>query len=144
GDTAYIVTNFHVVEGAEELQVNMQNGETATANVVGTDVWTDLAVLSISSEQVEGTLDFADSDALTVGQTAIAIGSPLGEAFSGSVSQGIVSGLDRSVPVDLDGDGGYDWEANVIQTDEAINPGNSGSARLDSHDNLVYNHSMIV
>src|SRR5699024_6697626 len=61
GDTAYIVTNHHVVEGAEELQINMQNSESVTANVVGTDIWTDLAVLSIPSEQVEGTLDFANS-----------------------------------------------------------------------------------
>ena len=144
GDTAYIVTNFHVVEGAEELQINMQNGESVTANVVGTDVWTDLAVLAIPSDQADGTLDFADSDALTVGQTAIAIGSPLGEAFSGSVSQGIVSGLDRSVPVDLDGDGGYDWEANVIQTDAAINPGNSGGALIDSDGNLIGINSMKI
>lgn len=144
GDTAYIVTNHHVVEGAEELQINMQNGESVTANVVGTDIWTDLAVLSIPSEQVEGTLDFANSDELTVGQTAIAIGSPLGEAFSGSVSQGIVSGLDRSVPVDLDGDGGYDWEANVIQTDAAINPGNSGGALIDSNGNLIGINSMKI
>ena len=144
GDTSYIVTNHHVVEGAEELQVNMQNGESVTANVVGTDIWTDLAVLSIPSGQVEGTLDFADSDELIVGQTAIAIGSPLGEAFSGSVSQGIVSGLDRSVPVDLDGDGGYDWEANVIQTDAAINPGNSGGALIDSNGNLIGINSMKI
>lgn len=144
GDTSYIVTNFHVVEGAEELQINMQNGESVTANVVGSDIWTDLAVLSISSEEVDGTLDFADSNELTVGQTAIAIGSPLGEAFSGSVSQGIVSGLDRSVPVDLDGDGGYDWEANVIQTDAAINPGNSGGALIDSNGNLIGINSMKI
>ncbi len=144
GDTSYIVTNYHVVEGAEELQINMQNGESVTANVVGTDIWTDLAVLTIPSEQVEGTLDFADSSELTVGQTAIAIGSPLGEAFSGSVSQGIVSGLDRSVPVDLDGDGSYDWEANVIQTDAAINPGNSGGALIDSNGNLIGINSMKI
>ena len=144
GETAYIVTNHHVVEGAEELQVNMQNGESVTANIVGTDIWTDLAVLTISSEAVEGTLDFADSDELTVGQTAIAIGSPLGEAFSGSVSQGIVSGLDRSVPVDLAGDGSYDWEANVIQTDAAINPGNSGGALIDSNGNLIGINSMKI
>ncbi|SOC44875.1 S1C family serine protease [Salinicoccus kekensis] len=144
GDTAYIVTNQHVVEGAEEIQINMQNGESLNAEIVGTDIWTDLAVLTIPSESVDGTLDFADSDELTVGQTAIAIGSPLGEAFSGSVSQGIVSGLDRSVPVDLDGDGSYDWEANVIQTDAAINPGNSGGALIDSNGNLIGINSMKI
>ncbi len=144
GETAYIVTNHHVVDGAEEVQINMQNGESVNAEIVGTDIWTDLAVLTISSEYVDGTLDFADSDELMVGQTAIAIGSPLGEAFSGSVSQGIVSGLDRSVPVDLDGDGSYDWEANVIQTDAAINPGNSGGALIDSNGNLIGINSMKI
>ncbi|MCD2138723.1 S1C family serine protease [Salinicoccus halitifaciens] len=144
GETAYIVTNQHVVEGAEEIQINMQNGESVNADIVGTDIWTDLAVLTIPSDQVDGTLDFADSDELTVGQMAIAIGSPLGEVFSGSVSQGIVSGLDRSVPVDLDGDGSYDWEANVIQTDAAINPGNSGGALIDSNGNLIGINSMKI
>ncbi|KKK34001.1 hypothetical protein WN59_10405 [Salinicoccus sediminis] len=143
-DTAYIVTNNHVVEGAEELQVNLESGEQLTASIVGADVWTDLAVLEVDRGEIDSAIEFADSDELLVGETAIAIGSPLGEAFSGSVSRGIVSGLDRSVPVDIDGDGNYDWESNVIQTDAAINPGNSGGALVNASGNLIGINSMKI
>ncbi|WP_411843674.1 trypsin-like peptidase domain-containing protein [Salinicoccus sp. HZC-1] len=143
-DTAYIVTNNHVVEGAEEIQVNLASGDQLQAQIIGTDVWTDLAVLEVDRGEIDSAIEFADSDELLVGETAIAIGSPLGEAFSGSVSQGIVSGLDRSVPVDIDGDGNYDWESNVIQTDAAINPGNSGGALVDAAGNLIGINSMKI
>ncbi|WP_017548071.1 S1C family serine protease [Salinicoccus carnicancri] len=143
-DKAYIVTNNHVVEGAEELQINLESGEQLTASIVGADVWTDLAVLEVDRGDIGSAIEFADSDELLVGETAIAIGSPLGEAFSGSVSRGIVSGLDRSVPVDIDGDGNYDWESNVIQTDAAINPGNSGGALVNASGNLIGINSMKI
>ena len=119
GDRAYVVTNHHVVDGAEELKINLESGDSVDAELVGSDIWTDLAVLSIPADVVETTIEFGDSNDLLVGEPAIAIGSPLGEIFSGSVSQGIISGLDRSVPVDLDGDGSNDWEATVLQTDAA-------------------------
>ncbi|MCG1009997.1 serine protease [Salinicoccus sp. ID82-1] len=141
---AYIVTNNHVVEGAEELQVNLENGDQLTAELIGTDVWTDLAVLRVERGNIENAIDFGNSDELLVGETAIAIGSPLGQAFSGSVSRGIISGLDRSVPVDIDTDGNYDWEANVLQTDAAINPGNSGGALVDQAGNLIGINSMKI
>lgn len=143
-DKAYIVTNNHVVEGAEELEITLASGEQIPASLVGSDVWTDLAVLEVERGEIESAIEFADSDELLVGETAIAIGSPLGEAFSGSVSRGIVSGLDRSVPVDIDGDGNYDWEANVIQTDAAINPGNSGGALVNASGNLIGINSMKI
>lgn len=143
-DSAYIVTNHHVVDGAEELQVNMENGDSITGELIGSDIWTDLAVIRVDRGSIENTIPFGDSDDLLVGEEAIAIGSPLGEAFSGSVSQGIVSGLDRSVPVDLDGDGSYDWEANVIQTDAAINPGNSGGALINASGELIGINSMKI
>ncbi|CAD2078655.1 hypothetical protein GCM10007275_09040 [Jeotgalicoccus coquinae] len=144
GDTAYVITNHHVVEGAEEIKINLESGDSVDAELVGTDIWTDLAVLSIPSDVVETTIEFGDSSNLLVGEPAIAIGSPLGEIFSGSVSQGIISGLDRSVPVDLDGDGSTDWEASVIQTDAAINPGNSGGALIDAKGRLIGINSMKI
>lgn len=144
GDTAYVVTNHHVVEGAEQIKINLESGDSVDAELVGTDIWTDLAVLSIPSEVVETTIEFGESSNLLVGEPAIAIGSPLGEIFSGSVSQGIISGLDRSVPVDLDGDGAIDWEASVLQTDAAINPGNSGGALIDSNGRLIGINSMKI
>ena len=144
GDRAYVVTNHHVVDGAEELKINLESGDSVDAELVGSDIWTDLAVLSIPADVVETTIEFGDSNDLLVGEPAIAIGSPLGEIFSGSVSQGIISGLDRSVPVDLDGDGSNDWEATVLQTDAAINPGNSGGALIDSNGRLIGINSMKV
>lgn len=144
GDRAYVVTNHHVVDGAEELKINLESGDSVDAELVVSDIWTDLAVLSIPADVVETTIEFGDSNDLLVGEPAIAIGSPLGEIFSGSVSQGIISGLDRSVPVDLDGDGSNDWEATVLQTDAAINPGNSGGALIDSNGRLIGINSMKV
>ncbi len=144
GDTAYVVTNHHVVEGAEQIKINLESGASVDAELVGSDIWTDLAVLSIPSDVVETTIEFGESSNLLVGEPAIAIGSPLGEIFSGSVSQGIISGLDRSVPVDLDGDGSIDWEASVLQTDAAINPGNSGGALIDANGRLIGINSMKI
>ena len=144
GDISYVVTNHHVVDGAEEIKINLESGDSVDAELVGTDIWTDLAVLSIPSDVVETTIEFGESSNLLVGEPAIAIGSPLGEIFSGSVSQGIISGLDRSVPVDLDGNGSNDWEASVLQTDAAINPGNSGGALIDSNGRLIGINSMKV
>src|SRR5699024_4910284 len=108
-DKAYIVTNNRVVEGAEEIQINLESGEQLSASLVGTDLWTGLAVLEVDRGRIDSAIEFADSDELLVGETAIASGPPLGAALSGSVSRGIGSGLDRSVPVDIDGDGNYDW-----------------------------------
>lgn len=137
GDQAYIVTNHHVIEGAEALEVQLKNGETLDAELIGSDSLSDLAVLKMDSTGVEKALEFADSDKVQVGQTAIAIGSPLGSDFATSVTKGIVSGLNRSVPVDTDGDMTPDWDMNLLQTDAAISPGNSGGALINSAGQLI-------
>lgn len=144
GDSAYIVTNHHVIESALEVVVTTDAGDSFEAEVLGSDIWTDLAVLRVDNTNIDGFIEFANSDDLVVGETAIAIGSPLGEVFSGSVSRGIVSGLDRSVPVNLSGYGAADWEANVIQTDAAINPGNSGGALINQNGELIGINSMKI
>ncbi|WP_018932028.1 S1C family serine protease [Gracilibacillus lacisalsi] len=141
---AYVVTNNHVVEGAQEVEVILTNGEHVAANVMGTDALTDLAVLRIPSEQVSTVAELGSSDDLTVGDTAIAIGNPLGQEFAGSVTQGIISGLDRSVDVDLNSDGQPDWTTNVIQTDAAINPGNSGGALINTNGQVIGINSMKI
>ena len=130
-DQAYIFTNNHVVEGSDAIQVLLQDGTRVDAEVEGTDVWTDLAVLSVDASNVETVVEFGDSQNLTVGEPAIAIGSPLGTDFASSVTSGIISGIGRTVPVDTDGDGEYDWEMTAIQTDAAINPGNSGGPLIN-------------
>ncbi|WP_165981056.1 S1C family serine protease [Macrococcus lamae] len=134
---AYIITNYHVIKGAETIEVTMSNNEKQVASVVGTDIWTDMAVLKIPKGKITDKIAFADSNSVSVGETAIAIGSPLSQAFAGSVSQGIISGKNRSVPVDFDDDGEYDFEANVLQTDAAINPGNSGGALINDDGKLI-------
>lgn len=141
---AFIVTNYHVIKDAETVQVTLSNNRKVKASVIGSDEWTDLAVIRIPKGQLSGQMKFADSDKIIVGQTAIAIGSPLSQTFAGSVSQGIISGLNRAVPVDMDGDGLYDWESNVIQTDAAVNPGNSGGALVNDRGELVGINAMKI
>ncbi len=127
-DIAYIVTNNHVVEGATKLEVSLYNGEKISAEIVGTDALTDLAVLKIDSKYVEATAQFGDSSTLRPGDQVYAIGNPLGLDFARTVTQGIVSAVNRSIAVSTSAG---TWETNVIQTDAAINPGNSGGALIN-------------
>lgn len=144
GNKAYIVTNYHVVENAKQLEVTLADGTKENAELIGSDIWTDLAVVSIPSKNVEAVAEFGDSDVLKQGETVIAIGNPLGLDFYGSVTTGVISGKERSVPVDLNGDGYVDWETEVLQTDAAINPGNSGGALVNIAGELVGINSMKI
>ncbi|MEG0258657.1 MAG: trypsin-like peptidase domain-containing protein [Lysinibacillus sp.] len=144
GDKAYIVTNNHVIEGAKQLEVTMPDGTKEAAQLVGRDVWTDLAVISIDTKNVKTVATFGNSDILKQGETVIAIGNPLGLDFYGSVTTGVVSGKDRSVPVDLNNDGVEDWQQEVLQTDAAINPGNSGGALVNVAGELIGINSMKI
>ncbi|GLB59200.1 S1C family serine protease [Cytobacillus sp. NCCP-133] len=143
GNTAFIVTNHHVVEGATELEVSLQDGTKIPAKLVGSDIWTDLAVLEVEAKEIKTVAEFGDSDTLKPGEPVIAIGNPLGQ-FSGSVTQGIISGVERAVPVDIDQNGTIDWQAEVLQTDAAINPGNSGGALVNISGQLVGINSMKI
>ncbi len=141
---AYIVTNHHVVEDAEALEVTLDDGTKMEGKLVGSDVWTDLAVVEVDGKNIKSTIEFGDSDALKRGETVIAIGNPLGLGFSGSVTVGVVSGKDRSIPIDINKDGSVDWQADVLQTDAAINPGNSGGALINMAGQLVGINSMKI
>src|SRR5690606_24021042 len=125
---AYIATNAHVVSSDKKPIITTANGKKYDGKVLGSDQWSDIAVLTIPIEKTEDfkPIKFEDSDNLILGETAIVIGSPLGAEFQNSISTGVVSGLDRKVPVDFNGDDEYDWEIKAIQTDAAVNPGNSG------------------
>ncbi|MCM3610135.1 trypsin-like peptidase domain-containing protein [Planococcus sp. MERTA32b] len=144
GDSAYIVTNNHVVEGAEQVKVTLSDGTEIDAEVLGTDVWTDLAVLKTSSADIKDVAEFGDSSVLKAGEPVIAIGNPLGLQFSGSVTTGVISGTERSIPIDINKDGTEDWQAEVLQTDAAINPGNSGGALINSQGQLIGINSMKI
>lgn len=144
GKTAYVVTNNHVVDGADKLEVKLADGKKVDAKLVGTDIWTDLAVISIPSKEVKAVATFGDSSKLKKGESVIAIGNPLGLDYYGSVTTGVISGLNRSVPVDLNGDGTADWNAEVLQTDAAINPGNSGGALINMAGQVIGINSMKI
>ncbi|MFL6556836.1 MAG: S1C family serine protease [Bacillus sp. (in: firmicutes)] len=144
GGKAFVVTNHHVVEGATKLEVSLIDGTKIPAKLLGSDVWTDLAVLEIDAGKIKKVAEFGDSDSLKMGEPVIAIGNPLGATFSGSVTQGIISGLKRTIPVDINQDGLIDWNAEVLQTDAAINPGNSGGALINITGQLVGINSMKI
>ncbi|NOX72588.1 MAG: Do family serine endopeptidase [Alphaproteobacteria bacterium] len=114
-ETGYIVTNNHVIDGADEIQIELFNGGTLKATIVGTDVKTDLALLKVESDEPLPFVSFGDSDIARVGDWVMAVGNPLGQGFS--VSAGIISARNRALR------GTYD---DFIQTDAAINRGNSG------------------
>lgn len=125
----YIVTNNHVVESATKLSVILSSGEEYEGKIIGTDASTDLAVVKIEASGLTYA-QMGSSSELRVGETAIAIGNPLGQEFAGTTTQGIISGLNRSVTID-------NKTMNLIQTDAAINPGNSGGALVNEYGMLI-------
>jgi serine protease Do len=141
---AYIVTNAHVIDGASKVEVSMADGNRVEATVVGSDALTDLAVLTVDGSKVSKVATFGNSESITLGEPVIAIGNPLGLEFFGSVTQGIISGKERIIPVDINQDGQPDWEADVIQTDAAINPGNSGGALINLRGEVIGINSMKI
>ncbi|QCT04867.1 peptidase S1 and S6 chymotrypsin/Hap [Paenibacillus algicola] len=139
---AYIVTNNHVVEGADRLEVVTVTGESKDAVLIGTDKVSDLAVLSIDSKGIGEVAELGDSSKLRLGETVFAIGNPLG--LGDSLTSGIISYTNRVIPVSLNQDGVYDWEAEVIQTDAAINEGNSGGALVDLNGRVIGINTMKI
>jgi len=125
--SGYILTNHHVIEGADEIEVALPDGKKLLAKVVGDDLETDLAVLRVDAENLPA-ITFGSSDALRVGDVVLAIGNPFG--VGQTVTGGIVSALGRTGL-------GINTFENFIQTDAAINPGNSGGALIDAGGNLV-------
>jgi serine protease Do len=140
-DNAYIVTNNHVIENASELEITVYGGEKTTAEVIGSDSLTDLAVLKIDAKYATTKLDFGDSSILRAGDSVLAIGNPLGLEFSNTVTQGIVSAVNRTVAVSTSAG---EWDLNVIQTDAAINPGNSGGALINTSGQVIGINSLKI
>lgn len=131
----YIVTNNHVISGAAKVKVILASGKTISAKVVGKDSTSDLAVLSIDSKYVTQTASFGDSSRLQSGQTVIAIGSPEGSEYASTVTQGIISSPSRTITYNSN-------QMTVIQTDAAINSGNSGGALVNSDGQVIGINSM--
>lgn len=144
GDKAFIVTNHHVVAGASELEVVLKDETRIPAQLVGSDELMDLAVLVVDAKHVKKVAEFGNSDKVKPGEPVLAIGNPLGLQFAGSVTQGIISGTERTIPVDIDENGTVDWQAEVLQTDAAINPGNSGGALVNLDGKVIGINSMKI
>ena len=136
-DQGYILTNNHVVQGAQNIKVILSNGSQENATVVGTDQYNDIAVLKTSGK-VPAVATLGNSDALNPGETVIAIGSPLGD-FKNTVTEGVVSATGRSI----DTGNGYQIEG-LIQTDAAVNEGNSGGPLVDLAGEVVGINTLIV
>ena len=135
GDTAYIVTNNHVISGAEKIDILLASGEKLSGELVGADTFSDIAVIKIAADKVTTIAEFANSDTIKVGETAIAIGSPLGSVFANTVTRGIISSLSRTVT--LQTEDGQTISTNAIQTDAAINPGNSGGPLINIQGQVI-------
>lgn len=127
-EDGYLITNNHVINGASTIQVRTSDGTTYDAVLVGTDSKTDVAVLKINASGLRP-VTFGDSDNLNVGETAVAIGNPLGE-LGGTVTNGIISAKDRSITLD-------NQQMTLLQTNAAINPGNSGGGLFNSRGELI-------
>ncbi|APX73309.1 trypsin-like peptidase domain-containing protein [Companilactobacillus allii] len=138
----YIVTNNHVVEGSDSLEVILEDGTKFSAKLVGSDSTTDLAVLEIDGNKVPATASFGNSDNVSPGDPVIAIGSPLGSQYATTVTQGIISATNRTVETQDQNTGQVTGEATVLQTDAAINPGNSGGPLVNEAGQIVGINSM--
>ena len=128
-DDGYIITNYHVIEGATSLSVSLADGRIVDGTIVGADATTDIAVVKIDADNLTAAA-LGDSDQLEVGELAVAIGNPLGEEFARTVTSGIISGTNRTIQAE-------DRTYTVIQTDAAINSGNSGGALVNSKGEVI-------
>lgn len=125
----YIVTNEHVISGAEEITVILNTGDEYTATLIGKDAKTDLAVIKIDKNDLTAAT-LGDSESVKVGELAVAIGNPLGQEFAGTVTAGVISAVNRTMTVE-------NKVYNLLQTDAAINPGNSGGALVNKYGEVI-------
>ena len=126
----YIVTNQHVIDGAQEVSIILNTGDEITAQIIGRDVKTDLAVLKIDTDKTLTAAVLGDSTSVQVGELAVAIGNPMGQEFSGSVTAGIISAVNRTMTIE-------NRTYNLLQTDAAINSGNSGGALINQYGEVI-------
>ena len=132
---AYAITNTHVISGGKSYDLQLSDGSKVAAELVGSDVFSDIAVVRIPVEKAPDIAELGDSSQLTIGESAIAIGSPLGSQYANSVTQGIISSLDRTVS--LTTEDGQAISTTAIQTDAAINPGNSGGPLINIQGQVI-------
>jgi serine protease Do len=138
GNTYYLLTNFHVINGGSLIKIKFTDGTEVPVNVVGGDQFADVAVLSYESEKDLTVSSIGNSSSTRVGDTVFAIGAPIdSDVFSWTVTRGILSGKDREVSVSVSGSVNNDWIMKVLQTDAAINSGNSGGPLCNSNGEVI-------
>lgn len=125
-DKAYIMTNHHVIDGLTDIKVILSDKTVLEAEVMGSEVYSDIGVLAINAKDINKVAVMGDTSKLKVGDTLFTVGSPEGSTYAGTVTKGVLSGKDRLVSVALSSTDQYDYYMKVLQTDAAINPGNSG------------------
>ena len=137
GDTYYLLTNYHVIEDGDKVTVTFTNGDIEETTIVGHDEYADIAVLSLKSDEDLVVAEIGDNEESRVGDTAFAVGAPLDSVYSWTVTRGIISGKDRMVEVSLSNSSSNDYVMKVIQTDAAINSGNSGGPLCNSNGEVI-------
>ena len=133
----YILTNHHVIDGASSIQTTNMQGQTVTAKVLGSDEYTDVAVLRVEASAVLSVAELGKSENSNIGDTIFAVGSPMGKEYIGSVTKGIISGKNRSVTVNSTNNPSTQYVVEVIQVDAALNPGNSGGALVNINGEVI-------
>lgn len=140
---AYIMTNEHVINNTDKINLIMANDEEVEGTLLGGDQYLDLAVIKIDRDKVVDVIEIGDSNSLSVGDTVFTIGSPMGYEYRGTVTSGILSGKDRMVSVSIGNNSNTeDYVMKVLQTDAAINPGNSGGPLLNINGEVIGINSM--
>ena len=134
---AYILTNSHVVNGSTSVKVKFTNNNVEDVELIGDDTYTDIAVLRIDKDKIISVAEIGDNTTMRVGDTVFAIGAPLNDEYSWTVTRGILSGKDRIVTVSTSSSTTSDWVMNVLQTDASINSGNSGGPLANSNGEVI-------
>ena len=137
GDTYYLLTNYHVIENGDNVTVTFTNGDVVETEIVGHDEYADIAVLSIESDTELTVAELGNNEESRVGDTAFAVGAPLDSAYSWTVTRGIISGKDRMVEVSVSNSNTSDYVMKVLQTDAAINSGNSGGPLCNANGEVI-------
>ncbi len=137
GEKSYILTNNHVISGASEVKVKFTNNRTETVKVVGSDEYSDIGVLSIDKDKIIKVAEIGKAADTRLGDTAFVIGTPLASEYSWTVARGIISGKDRLVEVNASNSSVASWVMNVMQTDAAINSGNSGGPIANANGEVI-------
>lgn len=135
GDYAYIMTNYHVIDGASEVNVVSMSGETMSAEVLGGDSYADIAVLRVDADNVTTVAEIGDSTQSQIGDTVFTVGTPVDSQYMGTVTKGILSSEARTITVSDSTQGEYMME--VLQTDASINPGNSGGPLVNINGEVI-------